>query len=231
MKNNKRIVFLCSGGGGNLRFIKTTIDYGWLGNVSLVAVLTDRYCQANEYSQRYNIPNKSIDFSNKNQLELINSLSFYQADIIVTTVHKILSSEIISKFDKNLINLHYSLLPAFAGLIGTKTVKQAISYGAKFTGVTVHFVDNNLDQGQPIFQTAIPLRNYDNLDTIMDIIFRCGCLSLFSSLNYLLWGDEDNSFSREETIMIKNHLCLFSSKVNIPFDVNDEDFWQNIKFL
>lgn len=225
-KSNKiRIVFLCSGGGGNLRFINQASENGWLSNAAIVAVLTDRECAANEYARLHGLVEKHIDFTHGQQ-KLIECLEYYNADIIVTTVHRILNSEVIKRFRGKLINLHYSILPAFGGVIGTNAVKEAIAYGALFTGVTIHAVDENLDAGKPLTQVAIPLRSFDTINSIMDILFRCGCISLGSVINSFIYNDSDTN---EEACKIKNRLCLFSKKINIALDVNDEKFWENIK--
>ena len=226
---DKRVVFLCSGGGGNLRFIHQAIENNWLSELSLVSVLTDRECGANEYSRSNNIDNRCIDFSQVGQTELIDSLYFYQPDVIVTTVHRILCQDVVKEFGTKLINLHYSLLPAFAGLIGTKPVKEAIAYGSQFTGVTVHCVDKNLDTGRPLLQVAIPLRSSDSINSLMDLVFRCGCISLGSAINYSLSNDKDDNYLVEDIIKIKDRFCVFSKKINLVPDILDEKFWENLR--
>ena len=72
---------------------------------------------------------------------------------------RILGEEVIQTFDKKIINMHPSLLPAFSGL---NAQKQAINYGVKFSGCTVHFVDSGVDSGPIILQTVVPV--YDNDD-------------------------------------------------------------------
>ena len=229
IKNNMRIVFLCSGGGGNLRFVKQATEKGWFGTASLVGVLTDRECGANEYARLHSIDEKCIDFTDSTQVELVNCLEHYQPDIVITTVHRILNPEVVKKFRGKLINLHYSLLPAFGGFIGTRPVKEAIAYGAQFTGVTVHFVDESLDGGKPVVQVAVPLRSTDNVDNLMDLIFRCGCLSLASAINSCFRsGDHDPI---EEVVLLKDRYCLFSKKINLLSCIQNEEFWENIKSL
>lgn len=224
-----RIIFLCSGGGGNLRFVKQATEQGWFGNANLVAVLTDRECAANEYARLYGIDEKCIDFTDASQSELIERLNHYQPDIVITTVHRILNQDVVEKFRGKLINLHYSLLPAFGGSIGTKPVKDAIAYGAQFTGVTVHFVDESLDGGKPVLQAAIPLRATDNLDSLMDLVFRCGCLSLASVINSFSREDKDGAGAIEDVVQVKDRHCLFSNKVNLPPRIQHEDFWEGIR--
>jgi phosphoribosylglycinamide formyltransferase-1 len=72
---------------------------------------------------------------------------------------RILGEEVIQTFEKKIINIHPSLLPAFPGL---NAQKQAINHGVKFSGCTVHFVDLGVDSGPIILQTVVPV--YDNDD-------------------------------------------------------------------
>jgi len=227
-ENNKRIVFLCSGGGGNLRFIKRAVDNGWLGSASIVTVLTDRECGANEFSRLHGIDNKCIDFTATSQIELIECLDLCQPDIVITNVHRIIRPDVIKKFGGKLINLHYSLLPAFGGSIGMHSVQKTIAYGAQFTGVTVHFVDESLDGGRPLFQTAIPLRGTDNVDSVMDLVFRCGCISLLASITSFLCS-RDDSDSTEDMFEIKGRHCLFSKQIQFQDEMRNEALWEDVK--
>jgi phosphoribosylglycinamide formyltransferase-1 len=228
-ENSKRIVFLCSGGGGNLRFVKTAAEKGWLGQAVLTAVLTDRECGANEYARQYGLAEKSIDFTANGQLDLINSLDYYKPDIVITTVHRILSDEVVEKFRGRLINLHYSLLPAFGGFIGSRPVKEALAYGAKFVGVTVHMVDESLDRGKPLMQVVIPVKIGDDVTVLMELLFRCGCLSLGEVIAACSPNDRRFTNEIEEVLKIKNRLCLFSNCINLPIDIQNEAFWEAIK--
>ena len=226
-KNSKRIVFLCSGGGGNLRFIKAASEKGWFGQTVLTAVLTDRECAANDYARLHGIDEKLIDFSADGQLDLIDSLSYYEPDIIITTVNRILNEAVVEKFRGRLINLHYSILPAFAGFIGTRPVKEALAYGAKLVGITVHLVDESLDGGKPLMQVAIPVKSLDDLDFLMDLQFRC--LSLGSAIHTCLFDDRKLGNATEEVVKIKDRYCLFSNRINAAFDIQNEAFWDAIK--
>jgi phosphoribosylglycinamide formyltransferase-1 len=228
-KNSKRIVFLCSGGGGNLRFIKAASEKGWFGQAVLTAVLTDRECSANDFARLHGIDEKLIDFSADGQLDLIDSLNYYEPDIVITTVHRILDVAVVEKFRGRLINLHYSLLPAFAGFIGTRPVKEALAYGAKLVGITIHLVDESLDGGKPLMQVAIPVKSLDDLDFLMDLQFRCGCLSLGSVINTYLFDCRKLGNASEEVVKIKDRYCLFSNRINATFDIQNEAFWDAIK--
>ena len=227
-ENNKRIVFLCSGGGGNLRFVKIAADKGWLRQVTITGVLTDRECGASDYARLHEIDQKPVNFTDKEQLDLINSLEYYNPDIVITNIHRILNEKVIEKFRGKLINLHYSLLPAFGGSIGTAPIKAALAFGAKIIGVTVHLVDESLDGGRPLIQVAIPVKKFDDVTILMDLLFRCGCLSLVAAINYYLY-DNKLSNSDEEVLKIKDRYCFFSNRINLPFNIENETFWKSIR--
>ncbi len=228
MSNHTRIVFLCSGNGGNLKAVGAAIESGWLDHASIVTVLTDRKCGANDYAFRKQIENKCIDFSCNDQSELVSLLHSCNPDIIITNVHKIIKPTVVEIFQGKLVNLHYSLLPAFGGSIGQKPVNSALAYGVKLVGVTVHLVDATLDGGKPLAQVAIPVHAHDNPDEVMDIVFRAGCLSLFATIRDF----QANTTSKlAQSIIIRDRECLFNPAPNIPSEMNSERFWSQIQTI
>ena len=89
---------------------------------------------------------------------LIDKLEEIPIDLICLAGYmRVLGEEFIQTFSGKIINIHPSLLPAFPGL---NAQKQAVEYGVKFSGCTVHFVDAGVDSGPIILQTAVPV--YDN---------------------------------------------------------------------
>jgi len=78
---------------------------------------------------------------------------------------RLLSAEFVRRFPQKIMNVHPSLLPAFPGL---HAQQQAIDYGVKLTGCTVHFIDEGLDSGPIILQNTIELIAEDNADTLSD---------------------------------------------------------------
>jgi phosphoribosylglycinamide formyltransferase-1 len=91
---------------------------------------------------------------------LILKLKEFPVDLICLAGYmRILGEEVIQTFEKKIINIHPSLLPAFPGM---NAQKQAINHGVKFSGCTVHFVDFGVDTGPIILQTVVPV--YDNDD-------------------------------------------------------------------
>ena len=80
---------------------------------------------------------------------------------------RILSPNFLAKIDVNIINIHPSLLPSFPGL---HAQRQALDYGVKYSGCTVHFVDHGVDSGPIILQAVVPVYNGDTEETLSDII-------------------------------------------------------------
>lgn len=219
-----RIVFLCSGGGGNLRFIYSSIKNGWI-NGEIVSVLTDRLCQANTFAQQVNLENRKITFNDTNQNELLRNLNHLNPDIIITTVHKILCPAIVESYRGKLINLHYSLLPAFGGTIGERPIRSAVDYGARFTGVTVHYVDETVDGGRPITQAVIPIKLSDS-NHLIELSFRAGCIALMNAINIITNKESEYHEFSQLTIFL-NTLTISGSK-KIPTTLNNEIFWKSI---
>lgn len=221
-QKDKSIVFLCSGGGGNLRFIYQGIEQGWISNAEIKLVITDRECDANKFCELHDIKDECIEISSHSQTVLLGMLEDCNPDLIITNVNKILDTTIVESFKGKLINLHYSLLPSFGGLINARPVESALEYGAKIIGTTVHYVSEQVDAGMPILQSAIPVCEADTKESLMDIVFRCGCLSLASVVESRLSGH--NAYGCV-SLSVKGRECLFSGEVlNIP-NIDRESIW------
>lgn len=222
------IVFLCSGGGGNLRFVHQAIGKGWLAPARLVAVLTDRECPAGTYASACGIEHQVLDFKQPDQSEVVVALHKYTPSIIVTNVHRILRPPVTEAFAGRLLNLHYSLLPAFGGSIGAKSLDSAMDYGVKLAGVTAHHVDAALDGGRPVVQAAFPLTRQEDESAAMDVMFRAGCLALLAALRSFA-GEEGETSA---IVQIKNKPCLFAGDgvglLPAVVQGQDESFWQAI---
>lgn len=222
----KNIVFLCSGNGGNLRFLQSTIELGLLPGARVVAAVADRDCGALEYARAQGLQAWSADFSEAGQAGLVDAIAALQPDVIVTNIHKILFPVFVRAFEGRLINLHYALLPAFPGVIGTKPVEQAIAYGAKWTGATVHHVSEELDLGRPIVQAAVPLRTGDSVSTVMDTVFRAGCLSLYVAVKARVTGEQPQDVV---TLEVQGRTVAIHPACALGEPFGDEAFWDRLK--
>ena len=95
---------------------------------------------------------------------LIEELRTHEVDLVcLAGFMRLLSTNVIRAFPNRVLNIHPSLLPAFAGL---DAQRQALEYGVRITGCTVHFVDEFLDAGPIIIQAAVPVLENDTVDSL-----------------------------------------------------------------
>ncbi len=95
---------------------------------------------------------------------LIEELQTHEVDLVcLAGFMRLLSANLIRAFPNRVLNIHPSLLPAFAGL---DAQRQALEYGVRITGCTVHFVDEFLDAGPIIIQAAVPVLENDTVDSL-----------------------------------------------------------------
>jgi len=176
------IVFLCSGGGGNLRFLQEWAVARPDADLVIGGVLADRLCGGVEYAEARGIPNGILKSDWDDDDSVFRCLDEFGPDLIVTNVHKILSASVVSRYSDRLVNLHYSLLPLYGGSIGATPVRQAIEDGCKFVGTTVHRVVEEVDAGPIISQSLLEVRPEEPFDELMDRVFRSGCLNLLNAV-------------------------------------------------
>lgn len=215
------IVFLVSGNGGNLKFIKNCIDRDYILNCNLI-VIADRDCGALNYAKNNGIENYLINYTRENNNELNEFLHSVDADMIITNIHKILDEELVEMYKGKMINLHYSLLPAYSGLIGEKPIIQAMNY-SKFIGTTLHFVEREVDAGEVIIQGVV--KNKGEKSDIINKIFRMGCFSLLYYI-YLKYPEVKQPNSEE---LIDQSEYIFSPDINFNTRIFDENFWNELR--
>ena len=156
---------LVSGRGTNLQSIINAIENGQL-DARVALVISDKAnapalerCRKHKVSYLFLEPE---DFADKNAFEstLIDRLRARSVDLVCLAGYmRILGKRFIERFRGKIINIHPSLLPAFPGL---DAQKQALDYGVKVTGCTVHFVDEGIDSGAIIAQSSLPVQGKDN---------------------------------------------------------------------
>jgi len=100
---------------------------------------------------------------------IVERLHMYGAELVITAgFNRILDPGVLQAFPDRVINIHPSLLPAFAGTLQAQA--EALAYGVKVSGCTVHFVDEMVDGGPIIAQTTVPVRDDDTPDSLADRI-------------------------------------------------------------
>ena len=160
-----KLAVLVSGRGSNLQAIIDSIEREELNAHISIVISSTRDAMALKRAEKHGIKTIFIDptvYLNSKEYGkvLIKKLKEFPIDLICLAGYmRILGEEVIQTFKEKIINIHPSLLPAFPGL---NAQKQAIKYGVKFSGCTVHFVDSGVDNGPIILQTAVPV--YDNDD-------------------------------------------------------------------
>lgn len=224
-ERKRRLVFLCSGGGGNLRFVHHAVRHGWIRQAEIAAVLTDRHCAANAFAASVGIAELALDFKAAGQPALLQALAEAEPDVVVTTVHRILHDDVVYRYRSKLLNLHYSLLPAFGGSIGPRPVEAALQYGARFGGVTAHEVDETVDGGRPVTQAVFPLQPGEPTAPLMNLVFRSGCIALLGAIQVLL---QDRPGFPGETRTILGRSCMFSASVGVGDELLDEGLWADL---
>ena len=115
------------------------------------------------------IPSKGLEREAYDKL-VVAALKEKNVDLVCLAGYmRLLSAYFVAAFPGRILNIHPSLLPAFPGL---ESQRQALEHGSKFTGCTVHFVDENLDAGPIILQAAVPIQDGDTEATLSERILR-----------------------------------------------------------
>lgn len=164
------IAVFISGRGSNFLALLKNIEKGVLKNCQIAVVFSNNpNAKGLEYAAEAGI--KTIVIPSKNRSdrvgydkEIINALSEYNIDLICLAGYmRIVTEELVEAYKNKIINIHPALLPSFPGL---HTQKQALDYGVKVSGCTVHFVDGGMDTGPIILQKTVPVYDNDTEDTL-----------------------------------------------------------------
>lgn len=163
------IAVFASGRGSNFSAILRAIKRGEIkANLALLVCDKDK-AKVLEKAKRAKVKValvKREDFATKNDFEakIIQYLEENNIDLIVLAgFMRIISEDFVNKYRNRILNIHPALLPSFKG---AKAIEDAFSYGVKVTGVTVHFVDENMDCGPIILQKAINIDEKETLESL-----------------------------------------------------------------
>ena len=165
-----KIAVFVSGNGSNLQALIAAEKSGALGAGRLALVVCDNpKALAIERAKKAGI--KAVLFEKKDfqSREAFDKAVIAELDkagielIVLAGYLRILSDHFIDKYRGRILNVHPALLPSFKGLHG---IRDAFDYGVKLTGVTVHFVDRELDAGPVIFQGAVEISEKDTPETL-----------------------------------------------------------------
>lgn len=162
-----KLAVLCSGRGTDLQSIIDAIKAGNL-QAEISIVITDKpNVKALERAEIAGIKNICVDrkkFDNRADFEAELLKNLADIDLVVLAgFMRILSPEFVKKFAGRLMNIHPSLLPSFKG---AHAHRDALAYGVKVSGCTVHFVDEGTDSGPIILQAAVEVLENDTEETL-----------------------------------------------------------------
>jgi phosphoribosylglycinamide formyltransferase-1 len=171
----RRIGVLLSGRGSNFEALADSVAAGRIPNAEISMVISNREgapgiakAQARGIEARV-IPSSGLEREAYDRL-VVAALREKQVEwICMAGYMRMVSAFFVSEFRNHIVNIHPSLLPAFPGL---EAQRQALEHGVKFSGCTVHFVDERLDAGPIILQAVVPVEDNDTPDTLAARILR-----------------------------------------------------------
>ncbi|MEW6419278.1 MAG: phosphoribosylglycinamide formyltransferase [Nitrospirota bacterium] len=166
---------LASGRGSNFQSIIDSINYGKLRAEIAVLITDNPSAFAIERAKKHGIEYLVMspkEYSSKDDYFVKIAEELKKRDvglIILAGFMRIVRKPLINAFPNRVMNIHPALLPAFPGLHGQR---QAIEYGVKISGCTVHFVDEGMDTGPIIIQAAVPVSQDDTEETLSERILK-----------------------------------------------------------
>ena len=164
-----KIGILISGRGSNMTAIIEAVRNGLIANSEVAVVISDKgnaegLIKANERGVETLIVTKNGRTREEHDAEIIAELQKRGVELVCLAGYmRLLSKSFVRAFPDKIINIHPSLLPSFKGL---DAQKQAIEYGAKISGCTVHFVDEDLDHGAIVLQKAVEISDDDTAESL-----------------------------------------------------------------
>jgi phosphoribosylglycinamide formyltransferase-1 len=171
----KRIGVLLSGRGSNFEALAESVAAGRIPNAEIAIVISNREgapgidrARARGIEARV-LPSKGLEREAYDR-QVVAALHEKKVDLVcLAGFMRLLSPFFIAAFPGRILNIHPSLLPAFPGL---EAQRQALEYGVKFTGCSVHFVDENLDAGPIVAQAVVPVRDDDTTESLSERILK-----------------------------------------------------------
>ena len=159
-----RLGVMCSGNGTNFEnIVRTCRD-----DEVVVMVHNKEKCGAAKRADKFGIPHTHI--KSKNEELIIDVMNAWKVDLIVLAGWmRIVTPKLINAFPDRIINLHPSMLPKYKGL---HAIERALESGDEYTGVSVHYVNEELDGGKVILQEEVPILPYDDVESLTKAIQR-----------------------------------------------------------
>jgi phosphoribosylglycinamide formyltransferase-1 len=165
----KRIGVLLSGRGSNFEALADSVAAGRIPNAEIAMVISNRegapgiQCAESRGIRTRVIPSKGLEREAYDR-QVVAVLNGHKVDLICLAGYmRLLSPYFVAAFPNRILNIHPSLLPSFPGL---ESQRQALEYGVKLAGCTVHFVDENLDAGPIVLQAVVPVEDKDTEESL-----------------------------------------------------------------
>lgn len=163
-----RLGILISGRGSNFEAISNNINQHKLDSEIAVVISNNPNAGGLDIARERGIPmriipSKGMDRETYDKL-LIDELRTHEVELVcLAGFMRLLSANFVKAFPNRVLNIHPSLLPAFPGL---DAQRQALDHGVKITGCTVHYVDEFLDSGPIVIQSAVPVLDQDTVESL-----------------------------------------------------------------
>jgi phosphoribosylglycinamide formyltransferase-1 len=187
----KKLGILLSGRGSNFEAIAESIQAGRLQAEIAVVISNRAEAPGLESARRRGlnvllIPSKGR-VREEHDADVVAALRQAGVDLVCLAGYmRLLSPAFIQAFPNRIVNIHPSLLPAFPGM---EAQKQALDYGVKVTGCTVHFVDEHLDHGPIILQKTVPVLDGDDLHSLSERILEQEHVAYAEAIALVLSGE------------------------------------------
>lgn len=187
----KRLAVLLSGRGSNFEAIADSVAAGRIPGAEIAIIVSNRpNAPGIEKARQRGLPIAIVPSKGRQReeydREVVALLESKRVDLVcLAGFMRLLSPYFVEKFRYRILNIHPALLPSFPGLEGQK---QALEWGVKFSGCTVHFVDENLDAGPIVAQAVVPVRDEDTEETLAARILREEHRVYTEAINLVLSG-------------------------------------------
>jgi phosphoribosylglycinamide formyltransferase 1 len=164
----KNLGILLSGRGSNFEAIARNVQAGKIPAQIAVVIANREEAPGLALARQMNLETRFIPSQGKGReafdREVVAVLKQFRVDLVcLAGFMRILSPYFVREFPQRILNIHPALLPAFPG---AEAQKQALEYGVKFTGCTVHIVDEGVDTGPVVCQAVVPVLDEDTVETL-----------------------------------------------------------------
>lgn len=198
-----KIAILISGGGSNLETIMDNIDSGYLKNIKIKKVISDREAVGIQKAKKRGYETLVLNKNNYKNIsdEILGILKGKVDYIVLAGFLSIIEENLIKEFENKIINIHPSLIPSFCGIgmYGMNVHRAVIEKGVNYTGCTVHFVNEEIDGGAIIKQDVVKVLKDDTEYTLQKKVLEKEHLILLKALK----------------LISENKICVHGNKVKV----------------